>query len=78
MAQIKETHVVETTPTTSTQVTKVKGSRATPWLAFFAGALLIAVIALFFMNASGHYTGPAGNLDLNVQSPVSTPVTPNR
>ena len=64
MAEIKETHTVQTTP-------EVKRSRATPILAFLAGALLIAAIALFFMNARGTYSGPAGNLDLNVQSPVT-------
>ena len=86
MAQIKETHVVQTTPASpdikETHVVKTtpdtKRSKATPILAFLAGALLIAVIALFFMNARGSYSGPAGNLDLNIKSPVTTPVTPAR
>jgi hypothetical protein len=71
MAEIKETHIVQTTPAT-------RRSKVTPWLAFLAGALLIAVIAIFFMNARGSYSGPAGNLDLNIKSPVTTPVTPAR
>jgi hypothetical protein len=71
MAEYRETHKI-------TSDTGEHRSSATPWLAFFVGALLIAVIAIFFMNASGHYSGAAGELDLNVRSPVQTPVTPNR
>jgi hypothetical protein len=63
MAEIRETHVV-----------KEKGdtSWATPWLAFITGALLIAVVAVFLMNAHGRITGPNGTIDLNVKSPVAT------
>lgn len=62
MAELRETHVVKSE----------RGSRATPWLAFFVGALLIAVVAIFLMNARGHFEGPAGSLDLNIKSPVKT------
>jgi hypothetical protein len=63
MAEIRETYVVKE---------KGDGSRATPWLAFFVGALLIAVVAVFLMNAHGRITGPNGTIDLNVKSPVAT------
>ena len=67
MAEIRETHVV-----------KERGERsaATPWLAFIVGALLVAVVAIFLLNARGHYSGPGGSVDLNVKSPVTTPANP--
>jgi hypothetical protein len=63
VAEIRETHVV-----------KERGDRsgATPWLAFIIGALLVAVVAVFLLNARGHYSGPGGSIDLNVKSPVTT------
>jgi len=69
MADYKETHVVKTD-------TGTKGSSVTPWLAFLVGALLIAVVAIFFMNAQGTFQGPTGRVDFNVKSPVTTPVNP--
>ena len=62
MAEIRETHVVK----------ERGGSGATPWLAFIIGALLIAVIAIFLLNAHGRVTGPNGSVDLNIKSPVTT------
>ena len=61
MAEIRETHVLK----------ESGGSKATPWLAFLVGVLLIAAIAIFFMNAHGTFSGPAGRVDLNVKSPVT-------
>src|SRR5262245_20926077 len=69
MADYKETHEVKTD-------TGSKGSSATPWLAFFVGALLIAVVAIFFMNAQGSFRGPTGRVDFNVKSPVTQPANP--
>lgn len=63
MAEIRETHVVKE---------KGEGNGATPWLAFIVGALLIAVVAVFLLNAHGRITGPNGTIDLNVKSPVAT------
>ena len=68
MAELRETHVI-----------KERGERsgATPWLAFLVGALLIAVVAIFLMNARGTIEGPGGRVDFNVDSPVtSAPVNP--
>ncbi len=67
MTEYKETHV-----------TQERGAKsgATPWLAFLVGALLIAVVAIFLMNAHGRVTGPAGSVDLNVKSPIQTPASP--
>jgi hypothetical protein len=67
MAEIRETHVVKE---------KGDGNGATPWLAFIVGALLIAVVAVFLLNAHGRVTGPNGSIDLNVKSPVTTPANP--
>jgi len=68
MAELRETHVV-----------KASGdrSRVTPWLAFLVGALLIAVVAVFLMNAHGRITTPGGSADLNIKSPVTTPAPAN-
>ena len=63
MAEIRETHTIKE---------KGEGSGATPWLAFIVGALLIAVVAVFLMNAHGRITGLGGTIDLNVKSPVVT------
>jgi hypothetical protein len=68
MAEIRETYVVKK---------KGDGNGATPWLAFIGGALLIAVVAVFLLNAHGRVTGPNGTLDLNLKSPVATaPASP--
>jgi hypothetical protein len=67
MAELRETHVVKEKPT---------GSGATPWLAFLVGALLIAVVALFLVNARATITGPGTRIDLNVKSPVTAPANP--
>jgi hypothetical protein len=69
MAEYRETHQV-------TSDSGEKKSSATPWLAFFLGALLIAVIAIFFMNAQGSYSGPGGKAEFNIKSPVA--VAPSR
>ena len=51
MAELKETHVVR----------EEDGSRSTPWLAFAVGALLIALVAFFFINSRASFsTGPNG------------------
>ena len=64
MAEYRETHTV-------TSDAGEKKSSVTPWLTFFLGALLIAVIAIFFMNARGSYSGPGGKAEFNITSPVS-------
>lgn len=67
MADYKETHVV------SAESDK---SRASPWLAFAVGALLIAVVALFFMNVHVTSSGPTGSVNVNVKPPVTAPAAP--
>lgn len=64
MAEYRETHHV-------TSDSGEKKSSVTPWLTFFLGALLIAVIAIFFMNAQGSYSGPGGKAEFNIKSPVT-------
>jgi len=64
MAEYRETHQV-------TSESGEKKSSATSWLAFFVGALLIAVIAIFFMNAQGSFSGPGGKGEFNIKSPVT-------
>jgi hypothetical protein len=64
MAEYRETHKVTTD-------TGEHRSSATPWLAFFVGALLIAVVAIFFMNAQGTFSGPGGKGELSIKSPVT-------
>jgi hypothetical protein len=70
MAEYRETHNI-------TSDSGEKRSSVTPWLTFFLGALLIAVIAIFFMNARGTYSGPGGKAEFSVTSPV-TPAAPPR
>ena len=67
MAEYRETHVVKE---------RGDGSGATPWLAFIVGALLVAVVAIFLLNAHGTFNGPAGKVDLNIKSPVTLPANP--
>ncbi len=69
MAEVRETRIVKEHERTS--------NGATPWLAFLVGALLIAVVAIFLMNARGHITTPFGNADLNVKSPVTATAPAN-
>ena len=64
MAEYRETHQV-------TSESGEKKSSATPWLTFFLGALLIAVVALFFMNVQGSFSGPGGRGEFNIKSPVT-------
>ena len=75
MAEYRETHKI-------TSDSGEHKSSATPWLAFFLGALLIAVIAIFFMNAQGSFSGPGGKAEFNIKSPVtieqSQPAAPAR
>jgi hypothetical protein len=63
MADYKEVHTVKSE--------SGEKSSATPWLAFFVGALLIAVVAIFFMNAHGTFSGPGGHAEINIKSPVN-------
>jgi len=69
MAEYREIHQV-------TSDSGEKRSSAVPWLAFFLGALLIAVVAIFFMNAQGRFSGPGGSGEFSIKSPVT--VAPNR
>ena len=64
MAEYRETHRITTE-------NGEKSSSAVPWLAFFVGALLIAVVAIFFMNARGSFSGPAGQGEFSIKSPVN-------
>ena len=66
MAEYREVHQV-------TSESGEKKSSATPWLAFFVGALLIAVVAIFFMNARGSFSGPGGSGEFTIKSPVTVP-----
>lgn len=70
MAEYREVHQV-----TSDSGEK-KSSSANPWLAFFVGALLIAVVAVFFMNARGSFSGPGGSGEFNIKSPVTVAPAP--
>jgi hypothetical protein len=71
MAEIRETYVKTTDAG--------KTNRATPWLAFLVGVLLIAVVAVFLINGRAHLSGPAGSVDLNLKSPVTiAPPAPTR
>lgn len=69
MADWKETHEVKSDSGKS-------GSSAAPWLAFLVGALLVAVVAVFLLNAHGTIKGPAGHITFNTISPVSAPAVP--
>ena len=69
MAEYRETHHI-------TCENGEKRSSAVPWLAFFLGALLIAVVAIFFMNAQGSFSGPGGQGSFSIKSPVT--VAPSR
>jgi hypothetical protein len=64
MADYKETHEI----TTDSGGSK---NSSTPWLAFLVGGLLIAVIAIFFINSQGTIDGPGGQAEFNVKSPVT-------
>ncbi len=65
VAVIKEVHEVKSSG---------GKSGATPWLAFIVGALLVAVVAIFLLNGQARISGPAGNIELNTRSPVTTPL----
>jgi hypothetical protein len=68
MADYKETRIVRS---------RMEPSRgAAPWLAFLVGALLIAMVAMFFVNAHGRISGPAGSVDLNISPPATAPTAP--
>jgi len=66
MAEYRETHTV-------TSEGGEKKSSVTPWLTFFLGALLIAVVAIFFMNAQGSFSGPGGKGQFTITSPAVAP-----
>jgi len=68
MADYKEVHTVKSE--------SGEKSSATPWLAFFVGAFLVAVVAIFFMNAQGTFSGPGGRAEFNIKSPVTQPPKP--
>jgi hypothetical protein len=72
MAEIRETYVKKTDAGPS--------NRATPWLAFLVGVLLIGVVAIFLVNGRAHLSGPAGSVDINLKSPVTNtaPAAPTR
>jgi hypothetical protein len=69
MAEFKETHTVTTTNANGR-------SSATPWLAFLVGALLIASIAIFFLNIQGSFSGPGGSGEITIKSPLVAPANP--
>jgi hypothetical protein len=65
------THVVRADEGRATETEKhvVKsrqGSRATPWLAFLVGVLLIALIGFFFINGSARVNIEPGNNEVEV------------
>jgi hypothetical protein len=55
------------------------GSGATPWLAFFIGALIVAVAVLgFFMFTGGHiFTGATPSMPAHMNVTVKVPPGPN-
>ena len=56
---------------TDTHVVKARqGSKATPWLAFLVGALLIALIGFFFINGRVNVAPGANSVEVTVDSPV--------
>jgi hypothetical protein len=65
MAEYKETRIVRSQNGEA-------HSSAGPWLAFLVGALLIAVVAMFFVNAHGRISGPAGSVDLSLTPPATS------
>jgi hypothetical protein len=67
MAELRETHVIR----------ERIGGRATPWLAFLVGALMIAAVAFFFMYARGSiHNGPNGQtIEFSVKPQVPAPPT---
>lgn len=69
MAELRETHVV-----------RHEGSRATPWLAFIVGALLVALVAFFFLYSRGSITnGPNGqSVEFSVKPQIPAPPAPAR
>jgi hypothetical protein len=77
MEEIRETksHIVRDdvgrTAESNTHVTTRQGSRATPWLAFLVGVLLIALIGFFFINGSARLNvTPGGNeVEVSVDGP---------
>ncbi len=66
VAEVREVHTVKSD--------SGEKSGATPWLAFFVGALLVAVVAVFLLNGQARITGPSGTIDLKTTSPVTTPL----
>ena len=67
MAELRETN---------THVIREKdGNGATPWLAFIIGALLIALVAFFFLYGRASVTtGPGVNhVELSVKGPAAPP-----
>lgn len=66
VAEVREVHTVKSD--------SGEKSGVTPWLAFIVGALLVGVVAVFLLNGQAHISGPAGSIDLNTKSPVTTPL----
>lgn len=65
MAEWKETHEVKSGDSS--------GSGVATLLAFLIGALLVALVAVFLLNAHGTVSGPAGHLSFNTNSPATVP-----
>ena len=56
---------------TDTHVVKAReGSKATPWLAFMVGALLIALIGFFFINGRVNVAPGANSVEVTVDGPA--------
>ncbi len=70
VAEVREVHTVKSE--------SGEKSGATPWLAFIVGALLVGVVAVFLLNGQAHINTPGGSADINIKSPVTTPVNPAR
>ena len=68
MAELKETHIIK----------QRVGSRATPWLSFIVGVLLVALVAFFFMYARGTIrNGPGGQtIQFSVKPQIPAPPAP--
>ena len=85
MEEIRETNtrvvraVDDGATETRTHVVKSReGSRATPWLAFLVGILLVALVGFFFINGRASVNIAPGNnqIDLSVDGPAAPGAPP--